>query len=403
MRQSNQQSRNNQSLNFSNLSKLLRDSRFWKIAIQVIAVVLVVTVVAIIADNLLYNLEQLGMNLGFDFLNSQASFDIGETLISYQPSDNYARAIFVGLVNSLRVMVIGLVLATIVGLSVGIARLSDNWLLRNIALVYVETFRNVPLLLQLFFWYFAFFLPLPPIEKAITLPGAIYLTGKGIALPWLTATSGTGIWLILLALGILGAVWLWRWRTRLMIEQGQEGKQILWAIGAIALSALVAFILTQTAPFFLTIPQITNNAQFKNGLVISPELGALLLGLVIYTASFIAEIVRGGIQSVPKGQIEAAQSLGIKPGLTMRMVILPQALRVIIPPLTSQYLNLAKNSSLAIAIGYPDIYFVASTTLNQTGRAVEVVLLVVITYLIISLTISLLMNLYNQSVQLKER
>lgn len=403
MRQSNQQSRNNQSLNFSNLSTLLRDSRFWKIAIQVIAVVLVVTVVAIITDNLLYNLEQLGMNLGFDFLNSQASFDIGETLISYQPSDNYARAIFVGLVNSLRVMVIGLVLATIVGLSVGIARLSDNWLLRNIALVYVETFRNVPLLLQLFFWYFAFFLPLPPIEKAITLPGAIYLTGKGIALPWLTATSGTGIWLILLALGILGAVWLWRWRTRLMIEQGQEGKQILWAIGAIALSALVAFILTQTAPFFLTIPQITNNAQFKDGLVISPELGALLLGLVIYTASFIAEIVRGGIQSVPKGQIEAAQSLGIKPGLTMRMVILPQALRVIIPPLTSQYLNLAKNSSLAIAIGYPDIYFVASTTLNQTGRAVEVVLLVVITYLIISLTISLLMNLYNQSVQLKER
>lgn len=403
MRQSNQQSRNNQSLNFSNLSTLLRDSRFWKIAIQVIAVVLVVTVVAIITDNLLYNLEQLGMNLGFDFLNSQASFDIGETLISYQPSDNYARAIFVGLVNSLRVMVIGLVLATIVGLLVGIARLSDNWLLRNIALVYVETFRNVPLLLQLFFWYFAFFLPLPPIEKAITLPGAIYLTGKGIALPWLAATSGTGIWLILLALGILGAVWLWRWRTRLMIEQGQEGKQLLWAIGAIALSALVAFILTQTAPFFLTIPQITNNAQFKDGLVISPELGALLLGLVIYTASFIAEIVRGGIQSVPKGQIEAAQSLGIKPGLTMRMVVLPQALRVIIPPLTSQYLNLAKNSSLAIAIGYPDIYFVASTTLNQTGRAVEVVLLVVITYLIISLTISLLMNLYNQSVQLKER
>ncbi|MFB8790393.1 MAG: ABC transporter permease subunit [Potamolinea sp.] len=403
MRQSNQQSRNNQSLNFSNLSTLLRDSRFWKIAIQVIAVVLVVTVVAIIADNLLYNLEQLGMNLGFDFLNSQASFDIGETLISYQPSDNYARAIFVGLVNSLRVMIIGLVLATIVGLLVGIARLSDNWLLRNIALVYVETFRNVPLLLQLFFWYFAFFLPLPPIEKAITLPGAIYLTGKGIALPWLAATKGTGIWLILLALGILGAVLLWRWRTRLMIEQGQEGKQILWAIGAIALSALVAFILTQTAPFFLTIPQITNSSQFKDGLVISPELGALLLGLVIYTASFIAEIVRGGIQSVPKGQIEAAQSLGIKPGLTMRMVVLPQALRVIIPPLTSQYLNLAKNSSLAIAIGYPDIYFVASTTLNQTGRAVEVVLLVVITYLIISLTISLLMNLYNQSVQLKER
>lgn len=403
MSQSNQQGRNNQSLNLSNLSKLLLDSRFWKIAIQVIAVVLVVTVVAIIADNLIYNLGQLGINLGFDFLNSQASFDIGESIIAYEPSDNYARAIFVGLVNSLRIMVLGLVLATVIGLLVGISRLYDNWLLRNIALVYVETFRNVPLLLQLFFWYFAFFLPLPPIQKAITLPGAIYLTGRGIALPWLTATSGTGIWLILLALGVLGAAWLWRWRTRLMIEQGQEGKQILWAAGAIALSAIIAFILTQTAPFFLTVPQITNSAQFKGGLVISPEFGTLLLGLVIYTASFIAEIVRGGIQSVPKGQIEAAQALGLKPGLTMRMVILPQALRVIIPPLTSQYLNLAKNSSLAIAIGYPDIYFVASTTFNQTGRAVEVMLLLMITYLTISLTISLLMNLYNRSVQLKER
>jgi general L-amino acid transport system permease protein len=402
MRQSNPQN-TRQSPNFTKLSTLLRDSRFWKIAIQVIAVVLVVTVVAIIADNLLYNLEQIGINLGFDFLNSQASFDIGETPISYQPSDNYARAIFVGLVNSLRIMVLGLVLATILGLLVGIARLSDNWLLRNLALVYVETFRNVPLLLQLFFWYFAFFLGLPPIQKAITLPGAIYLTGRGIALPWLAPTKGTGIWIILLAFGILGAAWLWRWRTHLMLEQGQEGRQLLWAIGAILLSALAAFILTQTAPFFLTIPKITNNGQFQGGLVISPEFGTLLLGLVIYTASFIAEIVRGGIQSVPKGQIEAAQALGIKPGLTMRMVILPQALRVIIPPLTSQYLNLAKNSSLAIAIGYPDIYFVASTTFNQTGRAVEVMLLLMITYLIISLTISLLMNLYNKSVQLKER
>jgi general L-amino acid transport system permease protein len=402
MRQSNPQD-TRQSMNFSNISTLLRDSRFWKIAIQVIAVVLFVSVVAIIADNVIYNLSQIGINLGFDFLNSQASFDIGETPIDYQPSDNYARAIFVGLVNSLRVMVLGLILATILGLLVGIARLADNWLLRNIALVYVETFRNVPLLLQLFFWYFAFFLGLPTIEKAITLPGAIYLTKKGIAFPWLAATKGTGIWLILLAFGILAAAWLWRWRTRLMIEQGQEGRQIIWAIGAIALSSIIAFILTQTVPFFLTIPKITNNGQFQGGLVISPEFGTLLLGLVIYTASFIAEIVRGGIQSVPKGQIEAAQALGIKPGLTMRLVILPQALRVIIPPLTSQYLNLAKNSSLAIAIGYPDIYFVASTTFNQTGRAVEVMLLLMITYLTISLTISLVMNLYNKSVQLKER
>ena len=298
---------------------------------------------------------------------------------------------------------LGLVLATIVGLIVGIARLSDNWLVRKLALVYVETFRNVPLLLQLFFWYFAFFLRLPPIEKSIPLPGPIYLTGRGIALPWLAATTGTGIWLALLALGVLGGAWLWRWRTRLMVEEGSTQKPALWALGAIALSAIVAFILTQTAPFLLSLPKVINNSQFQGGLVISPELGTLLLGLVIYTASFIAEIVRAGIQSVPKGQLEAAQALGLKSGRIMQMVVLPQALRVIIPPLTSQYLNLAKNSSLAIAVGYPDLYFVASTTFNQTGRAVEVMLLLMVAYLTISLTISLLMNLYNRRVQLKER
>ncbi|HEY9636440.1 MAG TPA: ABC transporter permease subunit [Coleofasciculaceae cyanobacterium] len=402
MTKSNQQPEH-QGLNWKNPKVLLRDDRFWKIAGQVIAVVLVVTVVLIITDNLLYNLDQLGIQLGFDFLDSQASFDIGETLIPYSPSDSYSRAIVVGLVNSLRVMVLGLVLATIVGLVVGIARLSDNWLIRKLALVYVETFRNVPLLLQLFFWYFAFFLRLPPIDKRITLPGSIYLTGRGIALPWLAATTGTGIWLVLLALGVLGAAWLWRWRTRLMVEQGSAEKPALWALGAIALSAVVALIVTQTAPFFLSVPQVTNNTQFQGGLVISPEIGTLLLALVIYTGSFIAEIVRGGIQSVPKGQVEAAQALGLKSGRIMQMVILPQALRVIIPPLTSQYLNLAKNSSLAIAIGYPDIYFVASTTFNQTGRAVEVMLLLMVTYLTISLFISLVMNLYNQRVQLKER
>jgi general L-amino acid transport system permease protein len=300
-------------------------------------------------------------------------------------------------------MVLGLVLATMVGLIVGIARLSDNWLVRKLALVYVETFRNIPLLLQLFFWYFAVFGQLPLIDKRITLPGPILLTNQGIALPWFAATSGTGIWLVLLALGVLGAAWLWRWRTRIRVEQGSAEKPLLWAIGAIALSVVVALILTQTAPFLLTLPQVTNNAQFQGGLVISPEFSTLLLGLVIYTASFIAEIVRAGIQSVPKGQVEAAQALGLKPGRIMQMVVLPQALRVIIPPLTSQYLNLAKNSSLAVAVGYPDMYFVASTTFNQTGRVVEVMLIIMVTYLTISLLISLLMNLYNRTVQLKER
>ena len=272
--------------------------------------------------NLNRNLQQLGIQFGFDFLKQQASFDIGETLIKYNPTDTYSRALWVGLINSLRVAVIGIFLHTIVGVSAGIGRLSDNWLVRNITLVYVEIFRNTPLLLQLLFWYFAVFLSFPKAENKISLWGFVGISQNGIEFPWFT---------------------------------------------------------------------------------LSPEFSALLLGLIFYTGAFIAEIVRGGIQSVPKGQWEAARSLGLKPGLLMRLVIFPQALRVIIPPLTSQYLNLTKNSSLAIAIGYPDVYFVASTTFNQTGRAVEVILLIMLTYLILSLIISVAMNLFNRTVQIPER
>ena len=304
------------------MTKWFRDIRFWRIAIQVVAVLVAVIVVAILWSNLSRNLQQLGIQLGFNFLGSQASFDIGESLISYQPSDTYVRALLVGLINTLRVAIAGIILTTIVGITAGIARLSDNWLVRKLALVYVEIFRNTPLLLQLLFWYFAVFLSLPKVEDKISLFGLIYLSQNGLE---------------------------------------------------------------------------------TSALKFSPEISALLVGLTIYTGAFIAEIVRGGIQSVPQGQWEAAKALGLKPSLAMRLVIFPQALRVIVPPLTSQYLNLAKNSSLASAIGYHDIYLVASTTFNQTGRAVETMLLLTITYLTISLIISLLMNLLNRTVQLKER
>jgi general L-amino acid transport system permease protein len=301
---------------------LWRDDRFWRIAGQLIAVFLALVIVAIIWSNLNRNLQQLGIQFGFDFLNQQASFDIGETPIPYQPTDAYIRAFWVGLTNSLRVAVLGIIFTTIIGVIAGIGRLSDNWLVRNIMLVYVEVFRNTPLLLQLLFWYFAVFLSFPKIQNKITLWGFLGLSQNGIELPWFN---------------------------------------------------------------------------------LSPEFSALLLGLTFYTGAFIAEIVRGGIGSVSQGQWEAARSLGLKPNLIMRLVILPQALRVIIPPLTSQYLNLTKNSSLAIAIGYPDLYFVASTTFNQTGKAVEVMLLLTLTYLTLSLTISLIMNLFNRRVQIKER
>lgn len=301
---------------------LWRDHRFWQNAIQLTFVFLAVFIVVILWSNVRRNLQQLGIQFGFNFLQQQASFDIGETIVNYQPTDTYNYALLVGLINSLRIAIMSILLTTIVGITAGISRLSDNWLVRKISFVYVEIFRNTPLLLQLLFWYFAIFLSFPKAENKISFLGFANFSQNGIEFPWFT---------------------------------------------------------------------------------LSPEFSSLLLGLTFYTGAFIAEIVRGGIKSVPQGQWEAATSLGLKPGLAMQLVIFPQALRVIIPPLTSQYLSLTKNSSLAIAIGYPDIYFVASTTFNQTGKAVEVMLLIMITYLILSLVISLIMNLFNRSVQIKER
>ena len=389
---------------FQDISTWLRDDRFWKIAGQAIALILVITVIAIFWDNLSANYAQLGIAFGFDFLNSQASFDIGESVIPYSPENSYKQAYFVGLINSLRVMGLGIVFASIAGLTVGIARLSDNWLLRNLAALYVELVRNTPLLLQLFFWYFAVFISLPKLEDNQQMRGPIYLTNRGIAVPWPAPLPGFAIWLILLTVGVLAAAGLWMWRARVMLEQAKPGRQLFWAAGAIVLSAILAGIITQNLPFRLDFPRITPALQLEGGLKLTPEFAALLTGLSLYTGSYIAEIVRAGLQSVSRGQWEAGKSLGLKSGTLMRMVILPQALRVIVPPLTSQYLNLAKNSSLAVAVAYPDVYFVVgSPTLNQTGRAIETMLIIMVTYLTISLIISLFMNWYNHTVQLKER
>ncbi len=298
-----------------------RNTRFWRFAGQAIAVVLIVFSLAFLGNNLIRNLQQLGIQFGFNFLKSQAGFTIGDIPFAYKPSDSYILALLVGLLNTLRVISVGMAIATAIGVTAGMARLSTNWLVQKLALIYVEGLRNIPLLLQLFFWYFAVFLSLPKPEDAISL-GFLNVSNRGV--------------------GLLG-------------------------------------------------------------LQLSPEFSALLAGLALYTGTFIAEIVRGGIQSVPKGQWEAARSLGLKPTLMMRLVIFPQALKAIIPPLSNQYLNLAKNSSLAVAVGYPDLYAIASTTFNQTGRAVEVMILICATYLTISLVISLVMNLYNRSVQVIER
>ena len=378
---------------------LWRDARFWWVVGQVLVVLVTAIAIAIFWSNLSRNLQQLGIQFGFGFLNSQAAFNIGETPISYLPSDNYARALQVGLVNSLRVTVFGIVLATVVGVTAGIARLSDNWLVRQLALVYVETLRNTPLLLQLFFWYFAVFLGFPRLPAHIQLPGPIYLTQQTVALPWFHTTRDTNIWLLMLAASLV-LVWAWhRWDSRAATP---ALPLLLKLVSTLTLTIAIALTVTETELLCWDVPRIVD-ADIAGGLQLSPEFSALLVGLSLYTATFIAEIVRGGVQSVAQGQWEAARALGLRPGYILRLVIFPQALRSIVPSLGNQYLNLAKNSSLAIAIGYPDLYAVASTTYNQTGRAVEVMVLISVTYLSISLVISSLINWYNRTVQLVER
>jgi general L-amino acid transport system permease protein len=376
-----------------------RDERFWKIVVQGVAVVGAIALITFLLVNLNHNLRQLNLQFGFDFLQSRASFDIGETPIDYDASNTYARALVVGLLNSLRVAVATLVLTTMIGIGVGIARLSSNWLVRKLALVYVEALRNTPLLLQLLFWYLAVFTKVG--RELVRLPGNIYLTNSGLSLPWIGTKSGTGFWFVVLLLGIILAAWVWRWRTRMMLERGQRGRQGLWTLGVILGAIVLATLITGGFPLLLNLPEVVNETQLVGGLRLSPEYAALVVGLTLYTAAFIAEIVRAGIQAVPKGQVEAAKALGLNPGLAMRLVIFPQALRIIIPPLNSQYLNLWKNSSLAIAIGYPDIYAVASTTFSQTSKAVEVMLLIMLTYLGISLVISLGMNTFNRLMQFR--
>ncbi len=376
---------------------LWRDERIVKIAIQVIILAIITAIIAVLATNFAINYRRLNIPFGFGFLNRAASFGIGDTAIPYSPSDPYRRALLVGLLNSLRVMILGIILATIIGVLSGIARLSDNWLVQQIASVYVQIFRNTPLLLQLFFWYFAVFLNLPSLDDPVSVPG-FYLTQRGVDMLWPLYTLRTGLSLLLMVAIAIALVVIWRRRMKLMEQTGTSPQSLNIAqyVGLALLLGCLIFGLQWEIPTL-------EGTLLTGGLNLSPELAALLTGLVLYTAAFIAEVVRAGIQSVSKGQWEAARALGLQSGRVMQLVIFPQALRVMIPPLTSEYLNLAKNSSLAIAIGYNDIFSVSNTTANQTGRSVEMILIVMATYLIINLIIALLMNVFNQSVQLKER
>ena len=381
-----------------------RDIRFLQILGQVIFVLLMALVAGFLYANVTANLSRQGLTVGYGFIRNPASFDIGETYIAYQASDSYGRAIVVGLVNTLVVTALGILFTTIIGILIGVARLSNNWLISKLAAAYVGIFRNTPLVIQLMFWYFAVILKLPAVRNAIALPGPVYLTQRGVYLLWYEATPSFDSWKVFIWIALASPVVLWlifRW------IQNRSGLplSLWWYIAYLLVPILILWIgavIQPEPPLIPNIPELTG-LNFRGGLRLTPEFAALLFGLVIYTGAFIAEVVRGGIQAISRGQAEAARSLGLTAGQTLRLIIFPQALRVIIPPVTSQYLNLAKNSSLAIAIGFPDLFSIGKTVINQTGATIEVIFIIMLSYLSMSLLTSLLMNIYNSRVRLVER
>ncbi|TXH75710.1 MAG: amino acid ABC transporter permease [Thiothrix sp.] len=369
---------------------------------QVLLVLAIGLLLWFIFSNTLHNLETRGIKTGFDFLDRPAGFGITQTLIPYTEASTFGRTFLVGLLNTLLVAGLGIIFATILGFAVGVARLSKNWLISRIALVFIETIRNIPPLLQILFWYRAILPLLPGPKDSISLAELFYLHKRGFTLPaplFEPAFIWT-FWAFIAAL-ILAFI-MGRWAKARREKTGEQFPVFWTAVGIIIVLPLITFFSTGS-PLNWDIPALSG-FNFRGGLNIIPELTALLLALSIYTAAFIAEIVRSGIQSVSKGQSEAAASLGLRPNRTLQLVIIPQAMRVIIPQLTSQYLNLTKNTSLGVAIGYPDLVNVfAGTTLNQTGQAVEIIFMTMVVYLAISLIISLFMNWYNKRMALVER
>jgi general L-amino acid transport system permease protein len=376
------------------------DAKIRGIILQTLVVVLLVWVGWSGYQNLMANMASRGLTFGYEYLDRSANFAIGESIIPFASTDSYRQALLVGFLNTLRVAVFGIVLATILGVVFGVARLSPNPLLSRMVMTYIEVVRNTPLLLQLFFWY-AIILALPrPRDAPNPLPG-VYVSNRGALVPWINWDDR--LWLIIGAVIVaLIAIFFMNRMARLRQERTGERKPV-WPINLallMGLPVLVSFVFQ--VPLVISWPVLTG-LNFRGGATLSPEFAALLTGLTLYTAAFIAEIVRAGIQAVSKGQWEASRALGLPASRIMRLVILPQALRVIIPPLTSQFLNLTKNSSLAVAIGYPDLVHVSNTTMNQTGKAVEAISIFMGIYLALSLATSTFMNWYNTRVAMKER
>lgn len=369
---------------------------------QIIAVAIVAGIAIYLIHNTVTNLSNRGITSGFAFLDRSAGFGIIQHLIDYEQGDTYGRVFVVGLLNTLLVSALCIVFASFIGFFLGLARLSDNWLLRKLSTFYIETFRNIPPLLQIFFWYFAVLRNLPGPRQAVSAFDLLFLSNRGLYIPSPQLGVGALAFVTAIAVALLLSAGLYRYNKMHQIKTGQLRRTWPYALGLlILLPALAQWIFG--AALHWGVPAL-HGFNFRGGMVLIPELAALTLALSVYTSAFIAEIIRAGIQSVPYGQHEAARSLGIPNPVTLRQVIIPQAMRVIIPPLTSQYLNIVKNSSLAAAIGYPDmVSLFAGTVLNQTGQAIETIAITMSVYLIISLMISLLMNIYNRRIALVER
>jgi general L-amino acid transport system permease protein len=369
---------------------------------QIIAIVAVVSVAIYLIHNTVTNLSNRGITSGFAFLDRGAGFGIVQHLIDYEQGDTYGRVFLVGLLNTLLVSALCIVFASFLGFFLGLARLSENWLLRKLSTIYIETFRNIPPLLQIFFWYFAVLRNLPGPRQAVSAFDLAFLSNRGLYIPAPALGEGIVGFIVAVLIAVAITVGLYRFNRTHQMKTGQLRRTWPTALGLIILLPLLSHWLFGAALHW-DIPEL-RGFNFRGGMALIPELAALTLALSVYTSAFIAEIIRSGIQSVPFGQHEAARSLGLPNPVTLRQVIIPQAMRVIIPPLTSQYLNIVKNSSLAAAIGYPDmVSLFAGTVLNQTGQAIETIAITMSVYLIISLTISLLMNIYNRRIALVER
>jgi general L-amino acid transport system permease protein len=368
---------------------------------QVGTALMVALIAWYLISNTMTNLESQNIATGFGFLDKEASFEIGESLVEYSAADTYLKALYVGFLNTLLVSFIGIVLTVLLGTFIGIARLSKNWLINKCATVYIEVFQDIPVLLQLFFWYAFFYEMLPAPKKAINFFDSIFLCNRGLIFGIPAAHPVYKYMLFACIAAIIITIIIKKWAQKRQDKTGQPFPVFYTGIALILGLPFICWLIGG-APTQMDVP-VLKGFNFKGGMAVSPEFAALLLGLVLYTAAFVAEVVRAGIQSVSKGQTEAAMAIGLKPGQVLNLIILPQALRVIIPPLTSQMLNLTKNSSLAVAIGYPDFVSVAGTAINQTGQAIEGVLLIMVVYLFFSLSTSAFMNWYNKKMKLVER